>query len=78
MFHETHKLREEFPEDVEKLQALLIDDDDFLRLAAEYSKVNDAIIKIEHEEHHASDFHLEDLKKTRLTLLDQVSARLQQ
>ena len=77
MFHETHKLREEFPEDVEKLQALMIDDEDFLKLAADYTEVNQEIIRIEHEEEHASDHYLEDLKKKRLVLMDQVALRLQ-
>ena len=76
MFHETHKLREEFPDDVEKLQALMIDDEEFLRLAAEYSRVNGEIVQIEHEETHASDIHLEALKKKRLVLKDQVAQKL--
>ena len=76
MFHETHKLAEEFPEAVEKMQALMIDDEDFLRLAATYSEVNREIIRIEHEESHASDFYLEQLKKKRLVLKDKVAVKL--
>ena len=76
MFYETHKLREEFPEAVEKLQALMINDEDFLRLAARYTEVNREIIRIEHEEAHASDFYLEKLKKQRLVLKDKVAVQL--
>ena len=77
MYHETHMLREEFPDNVERLQALMLDDEDFLRLAADYTEVNRKILRIEHEERHASDFDLEDLKKMRLVLKDQVAAKLQ-
>lgn len=76
MFHETHKLREEFPDDVEKLQALMVDDEEFLKLAAEYTEVNQEIIRIEHEEEHSSDIYLEDLKKKRLALKDKVAEAL--
>jgi uncharacterized protein len=76
MFHESHQLPEEFPEDVEKLQALLTDNESFVRLAEEYGKVNSEIIRIEHEEDHASDQYLEDLKKQRLVLKDQVAEAL--
>ncbi|SNY94315.1 hypothetical protein SAMN04515647_4638 [Cohaesibacter sp. ES.047] len=77
MYHETHMLREEFPQEVDKLQTLMLDDEEFLKLAAEYTEVNRKILQIEHEERHASDFHLEELKKLRLALKDQVAARLQ-
>lgn len=75
MFHESHKLPEEFPEDLEKLQALMADGA-FAELAAEYEKVNAEIIRIEHEEDHASDHYLEELKKKRLSMLDQVAEKL--
>ncbi|PLW75473.1 YdcH family protein [Cohaesibacter celericrescens] len=76
MFYETHKLREEFPDAIEKLQALMIDDEDFLKLAARYTEVNREIIRIEHEEDHASDFYLDNLKRQRLVLKDRVAVKL--
>lgn len=78
MFHETHKLSEEFPEDIEKLQALMISDDDFLRLAADYTEINREIIRIEHQEAYASHDYLEGLKKRRVALKDRVAEKLQQ
>ena len=75
MFNESHKLPEEFPEDGQKLRALMADEA-FAKLAAEYEKVNAEIIAIEHEEEHSSDEYLEDLKKQRLTLKDQVAVAL--
>ena len=76
MFYETHKLREEFPEAIEKLQVLMLDDEEFLKLAAHYTEVNQEIIRIEHEQDHASDFYLENLKKRRLVLKDKVAVKL--
>ena len=76
MFYETHKLREEFPEAIEKLQVLMLDDEEFLKLAAHYTEVNQEIIRIEHEEDHSSDFYLENLKKRRLVLKDKVAVKL--
>lgn len=73
MTHVLHDLHAEFPDDGEILHRLKLSD-------AHFQKVNDAHAQVNHEIHRieagidaASDARLEDLKKQRLALLDDVA-----
>ncbi|TYC67194.1 DUF465 domain-containing protein [Stappia sp. BW2] len=76
MSHVPHELHEEFPEAAEKLHALKTNDAHFARLADEYHAVNREVHRIETDVEPTSDEVLEDLKKKRLNLKDQIAAIL--
>ncbi|QFT33147.1 DUF465 domain-containing protein [Roseibium porphyridii] len=76
MSHVPHELHEEFPEAAEKLHQLKIGDSHFARLADEYHTINREVHRIETDVAPASDEVLEDLKKKRLFLKDQIAAKL--
>ncbi len=76
MSHVPHELHEEFPEAVATLHALKTSDAHFSRLADEYHTVNREVHRIETDVAPASDEVLEDLKKKRLNLKDQIAAMI--
>ncbi|WP_428643183.1 YdcH family protein [Roseibium sp.] len=76
MSHVPHELHEEFPDAAEALHSLKINDPHFARMADEYHTVNREIHRIETDVAPASDEVLEDLKKKRLHLKDQIAATL--
>jgi len=76
MSHVPHELHEEFPDAANALHTLKTDDAHFARLADEYHTVNRAVHRIETDVEPASDEVLEDLKKKRLHLKDQIAALL--
>ena len=76
MSHVPHELHEEFPEATETLHVLKTKDAHFARLADEYHTVNREVHRIETNVEPASDEVLEDLKKKRLHLKDQIAALL--
>ena len=73
MGHTPHELHDEFPEDTALLHTLKVSDSHFQTLAARYHEVNREIHRIEAEVDAASDARLEDLKKQRLAMLDEVA-----
>jgi uncharacterized protein YdcH (DUF465 family) len=72
MSHKPHDLAAEFPEDIEVLHRLKATKGHFAVLADRYQEVNHAITRIEAEVDAASDSRAEELKKERLSLLDQI------
>lgn len=69
-----HDLHSEFPQDGEILHALKLENEHFRALADRYHETNREIHRVEAEIEAASDDRLEELKKERLAMLDQVSA----
>ncbi len=76
MSHTPHELHEEFPEAVDKLHALKLSDHHFARLSERYHEINREIHRIETNVEPASDETLEDLKKQRLHLKDEIAAMI--
>ncbi|MEO0980342.1 MAG: YdcH family protein [Pseudomonadota bacterium] len=76
MSHVPHELHEEFPEAAEAIHALKTNDAHFSRLADEYHTINREVHRIETNVEPAADDVLEDLKKKRLHLKDQIAAML--
>ncbi len=74
--YSSHALTEEFPGQSDKIQALIMSDAGFSHAVREYDKVNHEILLIEREVEHASDEHLETLKKKRLHWLDEIQGKL--
>lgn len=71
-----HELAEEFPEFVEKMRELKTGNTHFARLFDDYHEVNRAIHRAETDVEPADDFHLEEMRKKRLALKDQIYAML--
>ena len=74
MSHTPNDLRDEFPEAVDVLHQLKIHDAHFAKLADTYHDLNREIHRIESGIDAASDARAENLKKDRLSILDEVSA----
>jgi len=76
MSHVPHGLHEEFPQSAAKISKLKIGDAHFARLADRYEHLNREIHRIETDIEPASDEVLEQLKKERLKLKDEISSML--
>ncbi|MEW6693202.1 MAG: YdcH family protein [Pseudomonadota bacterium] len=71
-----HDLAHEFPEHKERIHQLKMDDAHFAKLFEEYNDLTNRIEVLENNEVPVADESLEDLKKQRLTLKDQLYAML--
>ncbi|HZU63579.1 MAG TPA: DUF465 domain-containing protein [Novosphingobium sp.] len=76
MTHTAHDLQAEFPADAALLHELKLSDAHYQKLAGRHHDINREIHRIESESEAASDTRLEELKKARLSLLDEVAALL--
>ncbi len=76
MSHTPHELAEAFPDQHEAIQRLRASDAHFARLADEHHDLNRQIHRAETNVEPMADFALEDMKKRRLQLLDQIRAML--
>jgi uncharacterized protein YdcH (DUF465 family) len=76
MTHVPHGLHEEFPNATPTISRLRIGDAHFARLADTYEHVNREIHRIEAEVEPTSDEVLDELKKKRLKLKDEIAAML--
>lgn len=76
MSHTPHTLPEEFPAEVDKMQALRQSDPHFTKIADEYEQINKAVHLAETDVTPTSDAHMEDMRKTRLHLKDQIATHL--
>ena len=73
---ENHSLINEFPELREKIHALKVSDAHFHRLLSNYDAVEHEVQKIEKAGVNTSDDYLEELRKKRLKLKDELYAML--
>ena len=76
MTHVPHGLHEEFPQAAATISKLKIGDAHFARLAETYEHVNREIHRVEAEVEPESDEALEELKKRRPKLKDEIAAML--
>ena len=67
-----HDLLSEFPEYKERIHELKMADAHFRRLFEEYNALDVSVRRIEDGVEHSSDEMLEDMKKKRLSLKDQL------
>lgn len=77
MTHTPHEIAEEFPDDHETIHTLKMSNGHFGKLADEYHEVNRKIHRIETEIEPASDLAMEEFKKKRLALKDEISLMIQ-
>lgn len=76
MSHFLHDLHSEFPDDAEILHQLKLGNPRFPVLADDYHVHNKEIQRIESGVEASSDDRLEELKKRRLQMLDEVSSMI--
>jgi uncharacterized protein YdcH (DUF465 family) len=74
--HIPHELQSEFPDQTPLIERLMKTNYEFGRLAAAYDEVNRHIWRIESEDEPTADEVLENLKKRRLLLKDDIAALL--
>ena len=77
MSHVPHELHEAFPEDAALLRELKLSSTHFQKIAQSYHDTNKAIHRAEANLDPLADAALEDLKKQRLALLDEVAGLLE-
>jgi len=65
-----------FPENADKIHALKVENGEFARIFDEYHEVTREIHRGETNVEPMDDFHLEELRKRRLQMLDRVTAIL--
>jgi uncharacterized protein YdcH (DUF465 family) len=76
MIDHPHVLAEQFPDKTEALAKLKADDPEMAELAESYDALSVEIHRGETNIEPMDDFHLENLKKRRLTVLDKIANRL--
>ena len=76
MAHTPHELAEEFPEHVDKIHELKTSNAHFQKLFHEYHEINRAVHRAETDIEPTDDFHLEDMRKQRLRLKDEIYGML--
>jgi uncharacterized protein len=74
MSHIAQELHDAFPEDTDLLRRLKADDVHFQTLAARFEAIDSEARHIDSGEEAASDTRLEEIKKHRLALLDEIAA----
>ncbi|MCG6857334.1 MAG: YdcH family protein [Salaquimonas sp.] len=76
MTHVPHELHEEFPELTDKIHQLKTDNSHFNRMFEEYHEINRAVHRAETDVEPTDDAHMEDMRKKRLALKDELYAML--
>lgn len=76
MSHVAHELHEEFPDQAEIIKSLKGENSHFARIADEYHTLNRAIHRMETNVEPTDDATLENLKKKRLSLKDEIASFL--
>lgn len=74
MLGEKHDLVHEFPEHREKIHTLKVSNSHFAKLFEEYHELEHQVRRAEEGVENLADEHLEDLKKKRLKLKDELYA----
>ena len=76
MFAESHDLHHEFPEFNDQIHKLKMSDGHFQRLFKEYDEIVHQLVRVEQDIETPSDDVVEEMKKQRLHLKDQLYVML--
>jgi hypothetical protein len=77
MLGEHHYLGHEFPEHHDRIHQLKMENGHFRQLMEKYDEVTSKIERLEQEGEPVTDEHMEDLKKERLNLKDELYQMLE-
>lgn len=72
MSHTPHELLEEFPDKADKIHELKISNQHFARLSDEYHEVNRAVHRAETNVEPTDDAHMQEMRKQRMALKDEI------
>lgn len=73
MSHTPHELAEDFPDKAELIHRLKESDAHFARLVDEYHQINGAVHRAETDVEPTDDLNLNDMRKTRMQLKDEIA-----
>ncbi|AJY46934.1 YdcH family protein [Martelella endophytica] len=76
MSNTPHELADEFPEFAEKMHRLKVEDAHFAKLFDDYHEINRAIHRAEAKIEPTDDLHMEDMRKRRMVLKDEIYGML--
>ncbi|MFN3364551.1 MAG: YdcH family protein [Allorhizobium sp.] len=76
MSNTPHEIHVEFPEYADKMHTLKVSDEHFADLLEDYRDVNRAIHRAETEVEPVGDAHMEDMRKRRMVLKDEIYGML--
>jgi uncharacterized protein len=76
MTHVPHELHEEFPEFADKIHEMKTGNAHFSKLFDDYHEINRAVHRAETDVEPTDDMHMEEMRKQRLALKDQLFAML--
>ena len=76
MSHVAHELTDEFPAQAQAIHALKASNAHFARIAERYHELNRTLHRMETNVEPADDFTMEELKKERLRLKDEIAGFL--
>lgn len=76
MSHTPHELHEEFPEKADKIHELKTSNQHFARLSDEYHEINRAVHRAETDVEPTDDAHMQEMRKQRMALKDEIYAML--
>ena len=76
MKNTPHELHEEFPEHAERIHELKVGNAHFAKLFDEYHEINRAVHRAETNVEPTSDEHMEEMRKKRMVLKDELYAML--
>ena len=77
MSHTPHELAEEFPDHVEQMHALKLENGHFAKLFDEYHEINRAVHRAETDVEPTDDLHMAQMRKQRLAIKDEIWSILQ-
>ncbi|NNE86888.1 MAG: YdcH family protein [Silicimonas sp.] len=76
MSHTPHELAADFPEHAERLSQLRASDGHFAKLTDDYHAVNRDVHRAETDVEPTSDEHLQEMRRKRMVLKDEIYAIL--
>lgn len=76
MSHTPHELAEEFPQQAEQMATLRQSDNHFAKLSEDYHTLNRAIHRAETDVEPTSDDNMQNMRRERLALKDEIAAYL--
>tara|TARA_B100000378_G_scaffold41638_1_gene31081 strand:- start:86 stop:322 length:237 start_codon:yes stop_codon:yes gene_type:complete len=78
MSNTPHELADEFPEFTARIHELKVEDAHFAKLFDDYHEVNRAIHRAEENIEPTDDVHMEEMRKRRMVLKDEIYGMLKQ
>ncbi|AQZ52087.1 MAG: DUF465 domain-containing protein [Martelella sp.] len=78
MSNTPHELADEFPEFADRIHELKVEDAHFAKLFDDYHEVNRAIHRAEENIEPTDDVHMEEMRKRRMVLKDEIYGMLKQ